>query len=233
MIIYGMVKVIPVQRHYPALTRLLQPFGTLSPMGVLWTSMGSAPAYEIFAGCAQVAAALLLIVPRTATLGALISLADTILVFMLAMTYDVVAKLFAFHLILLCCFLLAPNVPRLVRFLSHTKRNSSVASGPADRRPRANHVGLWLIGVPATSPGCLEYRGAADRFGALWHLGGAQMSIDEQPRPPLLTDSTRWRRAILITPTGWPFSDDESFAHMAPRSISRRELALTKSDDQN
>jgi dihydrodipicolinate synthase/N-acetylneuraminate lyase len=41
---------------YPSLTRLLQPFGTLSPMGVLWTSMGSAPAYEIFAGCAQVAA---------------------------------------------------------------------------------------------------------------------------------------------------------------------------------
>ena len=35
MIIYGMVKVIPVQMHYPALTRLLQTFGTLSPMGFL------------------------------------------------------------------------------------------------------------------------------------------------------------------------------------------------------
>jgi hypothetical protein len=35
MITYGMVKVIPVQMHYPSLTRLLQPFGTLSPMGVL------------------------------------------------------------------------------------------------------------------------------------------------------------------------------------------------------
>jgi hypothetical protein len=61
MIIYGMVKVIPVQMHYPALTRLLQTFGTLSPMGVLWASMGSAPAYEIFTGCAEVAGGLLLI----------------------------------------------------------------------------------------------------------------------------------------------------------------------------
>jgi hypothetical protein len=54
---------------YPSLIRLLQPLGTLSPMGVLWASMGSAPAYEIFTGCAEVAGGLLLI-PRTATLGA-------------------------------------------------------------------------------------------------------------------------------------------------------------------
>ena len=110
MIGYGFVKVIPTQMSYPSLTRLLQPFGTLSPMGVLWTSMGSAPAYEIFTGCAQVAAGLLLIVPRTATFGALISLADMILVFMLNMTYDVPVKLFAFHLILLC--LLSPGPRR-------------------------------------------------------------------------------------------------------------------------
>ena len=82
MIGYGLVKVIPIQMPYPPLSRLLQPFGTFSPMGVLWNSIGAAPAYEIFTGCALVAAGLLLIVPRTATLGALISLADMIQVFM-------------------------------------------------------------------------------------------------------------------------------------------------------
>jgi hypothetical protein len=117
MITYGMVKVFPVQMRFPPLTRLLQPFGTIPPFGVLINSIGSAPAYEIFTGCAMLAAGLLLIVPRTATLGALISLAEMIQVFMLTMTYDVIAKLLAFHLILLSCFLLAPNVPRLVRFL--------------------------------------------------------------------------------------------------------------------
>ena len=61
MIVYGMVKVIPVQMEYPSLIRLLQPLGTLSPMGLLWVDMGSAPAYEIFTGCAEVAGGLLLI----------------------------------------------------------------------------------------------------------------------------------------------------------------------------
>jgi len=48
-------------------------------------SMGSAPAYEIFTGLAEVAGGLLLIVPRTTTLGALISLADMTQVFTLNM----------------------------------------------------------------------------------------------------------------------------------------------------
>src|SRR5437773_2541317 len=117
MIFYGISKVLPVQMAFPSLTRLLQPVGTLSPMGVLWTHMGSSPAYEIFTGCAELTGGLLLILPRTATLGALISLADMIQVFMLNMTYDVPAKLLAFHTMLLACFLLAPDVPRLVRFL--------------------------------------------------------------------------------------------------------------------
>src|SRR5207253_3945103 len=55
MIFYGISKVLPVQMAFPSLTRLLQPVGTLSPMGVLWTHMGSSPAYEIFTGCAELA----------------------------------------------------------------------------------------------------------------------------------------------------------------------------------
>src|SRR6267142_4057106 len=148
MITYGMVRVFPVQMRYPPLTRLLQPFGTFSPFGVLINSIGSAPAYEIFTGCAMLAGGLLLIVPRTATLGALVSLAASIEVFMLAMTYDVVAKLLAFHLILLCCFLLAPDVPRLIRLALSME-------APLSRAVRVNRIalaaqiifGLWLIGV--------------------------------------------------------------------------------------
>src|SRR5579863_1866662 len=154
MITYGMVKVIPIQMPYPSLTRLLQPFGTLSPVGVLWSSMGSAPAYEIFTGLAEVAGGLLLIVPRTATLGALISLAAMIQVFMLNMTYDVPAKRFAFQTMLLACFLLAPDVPRLVRFLLLHRTTSLPTEAQLFRGVRANRIalvaqiifGLWLVG---------------------------------------------------------------------------------------
>ena len=210
MIGYGMVKVIPVQMAYPSLIRLLQPFGTLSPMGVLWASMGSAPAYEIFTGCAEVAGGLLLIVPRTATFGALISLAAMIQVFMLNMTYDVPAKLFAFHLILLSCFLLAPDVPRLVRFLLLRQTTSLSTEAQLFRSVRANRIalaaqiifGLWLVGLYGLQ--CWGYwntRGGGRPLPPLYGIWEVkQMSIDEQPRPPLLTDSTRWRRAIFDYP---------------------------------
>src|SRR5579863_2495443 len=237
MIAYGFSKVIPIQMPYPSLTRLLQPFGTFSPMGVLLNSMGSAPAYEIFCGCAQVAGGLLLIVPRTATLGALISLADMILVFMLNMTYDVPVKLFAFHLILLSCFLLAPDVPRLVRLALSTQAQLF-------RGVRANRIalaaqiifGLWLVGVSChESWGIWRTRGGRPLppLYGIWEV--RQMSIDEQPRPPLLTDSTRWRRAIFDYPDRMAFqrTDDSFVPYGASVNLPYRTLALTKKDDKN
>jgi hypothetical protein len=245
MIAYGFAKVFVVQMRYPSLTRLVQPFGTLSPYGVLVNSMGSAPAYEIFTGCAMLAAGLLLIIPRTATLGALISLADMILVFMLAMTYDVTAKLLAFHLILLCCFLLAPDVPRLVRLLLLRRTTSPSAEPQLFRGVRANRIafaaqiifGLWLVGLYGIQ--CWGYWniiGAGRPLPPLYGIWDVkQMSIDEQPRPPLLTDSTRWRRAIFDYPDRMAFqrTDDSFVPYGASVNLPERTLALTKSGDKN
>ena len=245
MILYGMVKVIPVQMGYPSLIRLLQPFGTLSPMGVLWDDMGSAPAYQIFTGCAEVAGGLLLIVPRTATFGALISLAAMIQVFTLNMTHDVPVKLLVFHLILLSCFLLAPDVPRLVRFLLLRQTTSLSTEAPLFRSVRANRIalaaqiilGLWLVGVSFYFAwGAWNTLGRGRPLPPLYGIWEVkQMSIDEQPRPPLLTDSTRWRRAIFDFPDGMAFQRiDDSFApYVASVNLPERTLALTKKDDKN
>ena len=180
----------------------------------------------------------MLIVPRTTTLGALISLAAMIQVFMLNMTYDVPAKRFAFHIILLSCFLLAPDVPRLVRVALSTQAQLF-------RGVRANRIalaaqiifGLWLVGscwhhslVLWNTQG--EGRPHSPLYG-IWEV--KQMSIDEQPRPPLLTDSTRWRRAIFDYPDRMAFQrTDESFAsYGASVNLPERTLALTKKDDKN
>ncbi len=263
MIAYGFVKVFVLQMRYPTLTRLLQPFGTYSPMGMLWNSMGSAPAYEIFTGCAEVAGGLLLIVPRTAILGALISLAAMIQVFTLNMTYDVPAKLHAFHLILLSCFLLAPDVPRLVRLLLLNRATAPSPQAPLFRGIRANRiafaaqmmVGLWLVGLYCHQ--CWGYwntqgggRPRPPLYG-IWEV--KQMSIDQQPRPPLLTDSTRWRRAIFDFPSrncaakytqvlhtqqgslciAFQRLDDSYAPYGASVNLPENTLALTKSDDKN
>lgn len=73
---YGVFKVLPAQMPFPNLFELVRPFGHFLPIQVLWTYMGSGPAYEIFAGCAEVLGGVLLLFPRTTTLGALICLAD-------------------------------------------------------------------------------------------------------------------------------------------------------------
>jgi hypothetical protein len=245
MIAYGLVKVIPIMCLYPSLTRLLQPVGTLSPMGVLWTSMGSSPAYEIFTGCAEAAGGVLLFIPRTAILGALICLADMIQVMMLELTYDVPLKLFAFHLVVLSCFLLAPDVPRLVRFLLLNRATGPSTEAQLFRSVRANRIavaaqiilGVWLVGVYGHYAwGVWSTRGGGRPLPALYGIWEVkQMSIDEQPRPPLLTDSTRWRRAIFDLPDRMAFQrlDDSFVPYGASVNLPERTLALTKSDDKN
>jgi uncharacterized membrane protein YphA (DoxX/SURF4 family) len=262
LLAYGFVKVFLLQMSYPSLTRLLQPFGTFSPMGMLWNSMGSAPAYEIFAGSAEVLAGVLLIVPRTATLGALIGLADMIQVFTLNMTYDVPAKLHAFHLILLSCFLLAPDVPRLVRFLLLNRATAPSTQEKLFHSVRANRIalaaqltfGLWLVGFFCYQ--CVGYwnRGGVGRplppLYGIWEV--QQMSVDQQPRLPLLSDSTRWRRAIFdypsrncagaYTQTGYTQAslclafqrlDDSFVPYGASVNLSDGTVALRKSGDKN
>jgi len=155
MIAYGMSKVIPVQMPFPYLSLLIRPFGTFLPMAVLWLSIGSSPAYEIFAGCAEMLGGILLIFPRATMLGALICLVDMIQVFTLNMTYDVPVKLLSFHLVLMALFLLAPELSRLADFFL-----SNRAVGPSTQPQlfgslRANRIafavqvmlGVWLVGV--------------------------------------------------------------------------------------
>ncbi len=116
LLVYGAVKAVPLQMPFPFLARLVEPYGNFSPMGVLWSFVGASPAYEIFAGCAEILAGILIMIPRTAIIGALLALADMTQVFVLNMAYDVPVKLFSFHLLLTSAILLAPHLSRLARF---------------------------------------------------------------------------------------------------------------------
>ena len=111
---YGMTKVIPTQFPAPSLETLVTPVGDLTLSALLWTTIGSSPAYEIFTGCVEVLGGLLLLLPRTTLLGALISLGAAIQIFALNMTFDIGLKLISFHLIVLALVLLAPHWRRLL-----------------------------------------------------------------------------------------------------------------------
>jgi len=244
MLAYGFAKIIPLQMPFPFLSTLLEPFGHLSPMGVLWASIGAAPAYEIFAGSAEALGGILLLVPRTTTLGALICLADMTNVFMLNMTYDVPVKLFSFHMILLSSFLLAPELPRLANFFFRNRSASPSAQAQLFRTRRANRIaiavqivfGLFLLGMNTYGSLSARYvygdKAPKPPLYGIWDV--AQMSIDGQVRSPLLTDYGRWRRVIFESPR-YITSErmDDSFAYYAT-SINARDktIVLTKSSDK-
>ncbi|MGO9255379.1 MAG: DoxX family protein [Bryobacteraceae bacterium] len=245
MLLYGMDKVVPLQMPFPYLTRLLEPYGNFSPMGVLWSSIGASQPYEIFTGSAEMLGGILLVVPRTTMFGALICLADVMEIFMLNMTYDVPVKLFSFHLLLMASFLLAPEFRRLVTFLFLDRAAEPSTQLQLFSTRRANRIalavqvifGIWLVGMNAYSgwSGWYKYGGGRPKspLYGIWDVD--QIAIDGQLRSPLLTDYGRWRRVIFDFPTAVAFQRmDDSFAsYGASIDAGAKTLALTKRGDRN
>jgi uncharacterized membrane protein YphA (DoxX/SURF4 family) len=239
MISYGLDKVIPLQMSFPYLANLIEPYGNFSPMGVLWSSVGASPAYEIFTGCAEVIGGILLIVPRTVMVGALICLADLIEIFVLNMTYDVPVKLFSFHLILIALFLLAPEFRRLSHFFFLNRSTEPSSEPRLFSTRRANRIamaaqiffGALLVGMN-TYDGLhawREYGGGRVKppLYGIWNVDEATM--EGQIRPPLLTDQGRWRRVVFDTPS-WimiEFMNDSVTGYPLSTDMSSKTLILT------
>ena len=53
MVTYGLAKLFYLQFQEPMFSRLIQPYGESSPMGLLWTFMGFSKGYTIMAGAAS------------------------------------------------------------------------------------------------------------------------------------------------------------------------------------
>ena len=242
MFYYGMAKIIPTQFPPPSLVTLVEPVGDLALADMLWTFVGSSTAYQIFTGCAEMIAGLLLLLPQTTPLGALIALADMIQVFILNMTYDFALKQLSFHLILLSLFLLAPDVKRLANVLVLNRPAPAREEPPLFATPRANRialiaqivVGLYLV-VMFTN---LSLRFWAGEGGpgsprpplyGIWDI--APLSIDGEVRPPIDNDyDRRWRRVIFDADGVIVFQrTDDSFAHYGVSvDVGHRILSVTK-----
>ncbi|HUR33524.1 MAG TPA: DoxX family protein [Vicinamibacterales bacterium] len=121
---YGFAKVFLTQMA-PAwmyLERLVEPFGNMSPAGLLWAFVGYSPSYQIFSGLAEVVAGLLLLFRRTTTLGALVAVGVLLNVVMLNFSYQVDVKVSSVNLLLSAAFLTAPDLGKLARFFVFNQR---------------------------------------------------------------------------------------------------------------
>jgi len=242
---YGMTKVIPTQFPRPPLNTLVTPVGDLSSSALLWTTIGSSPVYEIFTGCAELLGGILLIIPRTTTLGALICLADMTQVFVLNMTYDIGVKQISFHLILLSLFLLAPEFKRLANFFVLNRPAAPSDHPQLFSSARGNRIalvvqmmlGVYLVGTYAYINWTYWYAAGDGRprspLYGIWNVN--QLSIDGQAGPPILNDyDRRWRRVIFDLPDAVAFQRvDDSFARYgASIDVYKDTVALTKGNSK-
>lgn len=206
---YGFAKIVPLQMPNQ-LMRLVEPYGNISMMGVLWASIGSSPAYEMFTGLAEIGAGTLLLIPRTARAGAFLAAMDATAIFTLNMTYDVPVKLFSFQLLVMALVLIAPIAGTMWNLFIRNRESRippepALGTTPRARRGWATAQVVFAVYVLALS--------AWGGYKA-WHLYGAgsprsplygiweirTMSVDGVEHPPLLTDTTRFRRAIFDNP---------------------------------
>ena len=245
MLSYGTVKLIPLQMPFPSLTRLLEPYGNFSPMGVLWASIGASRSYEMATGAVEMAAAILLFIPRTALLGAILALFATTQIFTLNMTYDVPVKLFSFHLILMSLFLLAPDAKRLVNLLILNREVEPSRLPAIGSTPKAQRLwtigqvvfGAWLVaaGLQSAIGSWSQYGGGApvSPLYGIWNV--TDMSIDGVARPPLLNDYERWRRVVFDRPAFMSFvrMDDTVMGVGTKIDSAGGSMTLNKAGDPN
>lgn len=211
MVSYGAYKLIPSQMPMPSVDRLLQPLGDSSPMGLLWTFMGTSVAYSAFTGASEMLGGLLLITRRTTLLGALVCIGVMANVVMLNFSYDVPVKLYSSHLLFEAVFLAAPGFRRLADALVLNRPAEPEPIRPLFQRAWLNRTGLVLrtvlvglfvwqsldISYTNRAKYTPEARAKAPLHG-IWNVD--ELSIDGQVRPPLINDEERWLRVVFDVP---------------------------------
>jgi hypothetical protein len=240
MVAYGMAKAVPLQMPFPSLTRLLEPYGNFSLMGVLWSQIGASPPYERLIGVIEVVSGVLLFVPGLTPPGALLSLLVSAQVFSLNMTYDVPVKLFSLHLVVMSLVLLAPDARRLVDLLVLNRAVPAASRTPLARRAlwrRAGAglqfaAGAWLLAWNGFGTAQF-YRtvgaGAPEPpLHGIWTV--ETLAIDGEVRTPLVTDSELLRRVVIQGPNTFVVQHmDDTFSYYGAKVDPRgKTIALTR-----
>ncbi|HSS48820.1 MAG TPA: hypothetical protein VLX28_07730, partial [Thermoanaerobaculia bacterium] len=242
LIEYGGLKVVPSQFGQPSLSRLLQPFGEASPMGLLWTFMGASVPYTIFSGLSELVAGLLLLFRRTATLGALVAIPVLTNVVVLNFCYDVPVKLFSFHLLAMSVFLAAPDLGRLAKLLVLHRPVAPAAYRPFFRRRRWQIAAVVLEGTLAVfftayilHMGYDDLKEYNDSFRSplygVWTV--EDLKIDGRARDAQAAEDLQWRRLVFDYPTVLSIqsSNDSRQRYWLEMYAVHKALALTKRGD--
>ncbi|MCZ4243303.1 hypothetical protein O0955_04735 [Pedobacter sp. HCMS5-2] len=207
LILYGSIKVIKLQFPDPYLSRLLQPFGEASPMGLAWTFLGLSKGYNIFMGIIEISSVLLLF-RKTMVAGAFLSLAASVHVMAMNYFFDVPVKILSTALVFMCLFILAPYFLTIYRFFfSNTPQQLIKPQAPVFKKRWQNITVTSLkylfivstIGFTLSNAWSSQYRyGALAPKPALYGVYNVESyKLNGKELLPLTTDNERWKRLVI------------------------------------
>jgi hypothetical protein len=207
MFSYGFYKIYPLQFSSPSLSRLIQPYGESSPMGIAWTFMGASKGYTFFSGLAEIVGGLLLIFRRTRTLGGLVCFGVILNIFMMNMCYDIPVKIFSFHLLLFSFLIFIQDWKRIFAVF-FTKQTTTPRSFPKYFKKRKINIGATVLKVVFIS--YILYFNIDDAVAANKLYGSnvkkpamygiydiTHIEKNQDTIPLLITDDNLWKRFVI------------------------------------
>lgn len=208
MLGYGFAKVFHLQMPYPYLSRLLQPYGDSSPMGLVWTYVGQSKPFSVIVGLSEVICGLLLFFRKTTLVGALFSLIVMGNVVVVNFCYDVPVKLFSSVLEIMSLYLAAPYLKKLFRLLVlHKPDQINNYYQPVFTNKRLA-IGIKILkflfiadalfyGIKGSIEQGKQYGDDAPKP-PLYGIYNTEMVIKNNDTiAPLITDTSRWRQIVI------------------------------------
>ena len=208
MLSYGFSKVFHLQMPYPYLSRLVQPYGDSSPMGLAWTYVGQSKAFSAFVGWSEVICGLLLFFRKTTLVGALLTLIVMGNVVVVNLCYDIPVKLFSSVLEIMALYLAAPYLKKIYQaFIQHKPIHINNYYQPVFTK-RWQAIGIKILKVLIIADALFSgVKGSIDQgkqYGdnapkpPLYGIYNTVLVVrNNDTIPPLTTDTSRWKQIIV------------------------------------
>ena len=197
---YGIAKILPMQFSEIRVATLETRVGDLSPMGLLWTFMQYSRPYAFLGGALEMLAVFLLCFRRTATLGALVTLAVMVNVAAMNLAYGVPVKLYAIMTVLSAAVLVLYDARRMLAVFvtNQAVAPATLSSFFHDWIPTPTRWGIKIALVGSVIVSSVVAMRSAIASNVASPMDGAwEVTSFERDGAVASADSVQWRRIIM------------------------------------
>lgn len=228
LIFYGVSKFLPVQMSGLSLIQLVQSYGDMSPMGVLWRFMGLSPYYQSFTGLVELLAGLFLCFRFTYLLGLTLGFLAFSQVFALNLFFDVPVKLPSFHYLLAFVYLLLPYSRQFLNFFLLQKPTMPIVPSSLLFDKKYSLYSnifkymfvVYILYIAIYINFSYFKQTYLDPNPALYGIYSVEeISVNKKVIEPLLSNKDRWQYVIFD-------KEDQLYIHKIGRSGSRFKAIL-------